>query len=99
MLSPRTRQSVLGAPPGVGPPSSTWQRSPNEARTASAVVAGGAPARLALVVVSGAPKAATRAAATACGDSRTATQPSETMAGGSPARAGRARVSGPGQCA
>ncbi len=47
---------MLGAPPVVAPPSSRWQPLPSAAVTAAAVVAGGSPARLALVVVTGPPK-------------------------------------------
>ena len=53
--------------------------------TASPVVAGGSPARFALVVVTGPPKRVTSARASGCGDWRTATNPSETSAAGSPA--------------
>src|SRR4030095_7391533 len=89
-------RTVDGAPPAVGPPSSTRSSDPAKyATTAPAVVAGSSPAGFALAAVTGGPSVFTRPWAIGWDDTRTPRVPVPSVTSdGTIARAARARVGG-----
>src|SRR5262245_65455862 len=90
-------RTVDGAPPAVGPPSSTRSSDPAKyATTAPAVVGGSSPDGFALGAVTGCPSVFTRPCAIGWGDTRTPRVPVPAVtSAGTIARAGRTRVSAP----
>src|SRR5262249_684282 len=92
-------RTVDGAPPAVGPPSSTSSSDPSKyATTASAVVGGPRHDGFALGAVRGSPSVRTRPCAIGWDDTRTPRVPVPAVTSdGTIARAGRTIVSAPGQ--